>query len=356
MRKHRRKRNWGITLLVWGMMLIIQLITVIVAAISLFIVIKTGLISKEWIGNPNTERLVLLVIEVAVVVSVLVGFACSVIPINPYRNLIRQLNRLADGDFSVRLSFGKVLGKIRSLAELEDSFNRMAEELGKTEMLRNDFINNFSHEFKTPIVSIAGFAKILKHGNLTPEQQEEYLNVIEDESLRLSCMATNVLDLTRIENQAILTDLSTFNLSEQIRSCILLLESKWTAKDLNWSIEFQEYQVRANEELLKQVWINLIDNAIKFSDEGGTITITIETESEHLVVCISNSGIPIAKEAQRKIFKKFYQADESHGSEGNGIGLAIVKRVVELHHGHVGVRCEEGQTTFMVELPECAEK
>jgi signal transduction histidine kinase len=228
----------------------------------------------------------------------------------------------------------------------------MAQELQNTEVLRSDFINNFSHEFKTPIVSIAGFAKLLKRGNLTDEQKNEYIDIIEEESLRLSYMATNVLNLTNVENQTILTDVSEFNLSEQIRSAVLLLEDKWSRRKLEMYIDFDEYMIFANEELLKHVWINLLDNAIKFSPEYGVLGIKIEEINEFLYVSISNSGDPIPSELREKIFNKFYQADESHSSEGNGIGLAIVKRVVELHNGIVSVQSKDNLTTFTVKLPK----
>lgn len=261
------------------------------------------------------------------------------------------MNRLASGDFQARLKFGRLLTSHPAFAELTDSFNKMAEELGNTEMLRNDFINNFSHEFKTPIVSVAGFAKVLKRGGLTPEQQAEYLNIIEAESLRLSYMATNVLNLTRIENQSILTNVSRFNLSEQIRSCILLLEHKWAPKELEWKLDFGEHEICGNEELLKQVWINLIDNAVKFSAHGDIVEIRLAQKEQEIRVSVINSGPEIPAEAREKIFNKFYQADESHSSEGNGVGLAIVKRVAQLHGGRALVRSQGGITEFTVELP-----
>jgi signal transduction histidine kinase len=224
----------------------------------------------------------------------------------------------------------------------------MAEELEHTEVLRGDFVNNFSHEFKTPIVSIAGFTKLLKKGNLTEEQRAEYLDIIEEESLRLSEMATNVLNMTKIENQTILTDVTTYNLSEQMRSCVLLLEKRWTNKKLELSLEFDEYNICACEELLKQVWINLIDNSVKYSPEYGVIVIRIREEGENYHISIANSGIEIPEEKRQKIFEKFYQADESHSSAGNGIGLSIVKSVIDLHGGKVWVECKNGITTFHV--------
>jgi signal transduction histidine kinase len=220
-------------------------------------------------------------------------------------------------------------------------------------VLRGDFVNNFSHEFKTPIVSIAGFAKLLKRGNLTEEQKAEYLDIIEEESLRLAQMASNILDMTKIENQTILTDVSTYNLSEQIRSCVLLLEKSWSGKNLELVLEFDEYMVYACEELLKQVWINLLDNAIKYSPEYGMVVVKIREEGELYHVSIANSGIEIPMDKRQKIFEKFYQADESHSSAGNGIGLSIVKSVVDLHGGQVWVECKNGITTFHVLLANC---
>lgn len=347
----RNKHYLSLGLLVFIILFVIQFATVLVALVGLLVLVQTKVITVEWIENLNTGRMILLLAAVDTFIGFVVVITATTIPLRPVSNLILQMNRLASGDFQARLKFGRLLSSHPAFGELTDSFNKMAEELGNTEMLRNDFINNFSHEFKTPIVSVAGFAKVLKRGGLTPEQQAEYLNIIEAESLRLSYMATNVLNLTRIENQSILTNVSRFNLSEQIRSCILLLEHKWAPKELEWSLEFREHEIRGNEELLKQVWINLIDNGIKFSDKQGVVEVRMEETERFLCVSVINSGPEIPPEAREKIFNKFYQADESHSSEGNGVGLAIVKRVVQLHGGTVLVRSEKGVTEFAVKLP-----
>lgn len=168
--------------------------------------------------------------------------------------------------------------------------------------------------------------------------------------MRLSALATNVLNLSRIENQTILGPKSRFNLSEQIRSCILLLECKWNAKHLDLSLGFDEYEIEADPELLKDVWINLLDNAVKSTPEYGLIRVTIQTGSENIRVAVSNTGSTIPPEKRDRIFQKFYQADESHATQGNGVGLAIVKKVVELHQGQVHVSCDENSTTFTVVL------
>lgn len=228
----------------------------------------------------------------------------------------------------------------------------MAEELENTEMLRNDFINSFSHEFKTPIVSIMGLANLIESGNLTEEQRIQYARAIREESMRLSSMATNILLLTKVENLTILTGVSRFNLSEQIRSAVLLLEEKWTSKNIDLQLDFDEYIVEANEELLMQVWINLIDNAVKFVPRCGTIALEAIDMGGQLMVKISNTGSEIPKDRQEKIFSKFYQADESHATQGNGIGLAIVKSIVDLHNGDVYGESGNGMTVFTVMLPK----
>ena len=167
----------------------------------------------------------------------------------------------------------------------------------------------------------------------------------------MSYMATNVLNMARVENQEILSDTAEYNLSEQIRSVVLLLEEKWSRKNLDLVLEFDEYTVRASEELLKQVWINIIDNAVKYSPENGSVDIKIWEGVDSLSVSVINSGSTIPPERIEKIFNKFYQADESHCSEGNGVGLAIVKRVVQLHNGEVRAVSENGKTEFTVTLP-----
>jgi len=165
-------------------------------------------------------------------------------------------------------------------------------------------------------------------------------------------MATNVLNLTKLENQTILTGASEFNLSEQIRNCVLLLENKWSKKNIDLDLAFEEYNIYANEEMLKEVWINLLDNAFKFSDEGGTVRINITEIEDRILVSVSNTGEEIPEKAKELIFRKFYKVDESHSSTGNGIGLAIVKKIVELHGGDVIVSSGNRKTVFTVSLPK----
>lgn len=300
---------------------------------------------------PSIKQNILNVALISLILGFITSFSTGSFSISPFNIVVNAMDSLASGNYAVRLKFKSLFAKTKIAKDFEKSFNSMAAELQKTEMLRSDFVNNFSHEFKTPIVSIAGFAKLLKHGGLTEEQQKEYIEIIEEESLRLSYMATNVLSLTKIENQVILTDISSFNLSEQIRNSVLLLQSKWEKKKLELILDFDEYYVNAHEEMLKQVWINLVDNAVKFTPENGKIEIDIRKQGQIITVSVINTGEPISEDKISLIFNKFYQGDESHTSEGNGIGLAIVKHVVNLHHGEIKVKSQNGTTCFKLILP-----
>ena len=304
---------------------------------------------------PESLQLLIFMSVVSVIVGTVLSMLAARIPLGPINWLIDQMNRLADGDFQARVHFKKPITMIPAFQEVEDSFNKMARELGNTELLRRDFINNFSHEFKTPIVSIAGFAKLLQRSELSEEQRREYIDAIVEESGRLSAMATNVLKLTKVENQSILTGVTEYNLSEQLRSAVLLLENDWSAKHIELDMEFPEVNIRANQELMKEVWINLLHNAIKFSPDYGPVQVQIKSLPDRVRVEIANSG-QIPEADLTRIFRKFYQADQSHCAAGNGIGLAIVKKIVELHQGTVQAENRGGAVILTVTLPKTEEK
>jgi signal transduction histidine kinase len=344
------RQIFSLTFLVAICVFIVMLLTSLVSFGIVYLLVSVKQFPLKLGENITPKLAILSMLIVSLVIGIVLSTVMSRLMVKYVNRLIKQMNALASGDFKTRLSYGEPISNYQAVKEVTDSFNQMAQELEHTEMLRGDFVNNFSHEFKTPIVSIAGFAKLLKKGNLTEEQKREYLDIIEEESLRLSEMATNVLNMTKIENQTILTDISTFNLSEQIRSCVLLLEKRWESKKLELSLEFDEYDINACEELLKQVWINLLDNAIKYSPEYGMIVVKIKEDGDFYLVSVANSGEEIPIEKREKIFEKFYQADESHSSPGNGVGLSIVKSVIDLHGGQVSVDCKNGITTFGVRL------
>lgn len=268
--------------------------------------------------------------------------------LSPITRLIDATAQVAKGDFSVRLEVENSGDEVNSLMQ---SFNSMTQQLGSMEIFRSDFINNFSHEFRTPIVSIRGFARQLLRDDLTEEQRREYATIIAAESERLSNLATNILRLSSLENREILTDLTTFRLDEQLRTSILLLEKAWEAKQLQLNVELEDMDWLGNADLLSQVWLNLIGNAIKFTPENGQVTVTLRRENGCAVVCIADTGIGMDENAREHVFDKFFQADPSHHFEGNGLGMALVKRIVELSHGKIQCQSAVGQgTTFTVTL------
>lgn len=346
----KKQGNFGLLLMFIGVLFLSGLLNSGVTTLAVYLLVHNGIL--RFAVTPDMGKMMLYNLLLSIPVGMVVATLVSKFPLKPIHALINGMDRLAAGDFSARVKAGSVLRRYPAYVAVAESFNKMARELENTQTLRGDFINNFSHEFKTPIVSIAGFAKLLRYGNPTPEQQQQYLEVIEEEAMRLSDMATNVLNMTKVENQTILTDVTRYNLSEQIRSCILLLENKWSKKNLELQLDFGEYQIAANEELLKEAWINLLDNAIKFAPQGHTIRVRIGEDADALTVEILNTGSEIPRESQEKIFNKFYQGDESHATQGNGIGLAIVKRVIELHGGTIQAASEKEVTVFTVKLPK----
>jgi len=352
MKQEKRKNRFSLTVL-FSLCVFAVLFTSLVVGVGIVYLLTVLGVLADYEGSaPDVLPFLLFMGLISLLVGSGIAFFAGKFPMRPINRVIDTINRLSGGDFKARLVFGERLKSYPMVAELLESFNTMAQELENTQMLRSDFINNFSHEFKTPIVSIAGFAKLLRRGNLTEEQKQEYLAIIEEESMRLAVMATNVMNISKIEKQSILTDVTQFNLSEQLRSSVLLLENKWNRKEIIPDLEFPEYTVRGNEELLKEVWINLLDNAIKFSPAHGEILVRAEERQGRIAVSVTNYGPDIPEEKQDKIWGKFYQADESHASQGNGIGLAVVKLVTELHGGKVSVKSGGGVTVFTVELPK----
>ena len=269
--------------------------------------------------------------------------------LKPINDLVHAMRAVSQGDFSVRVDCEDVSG---DMGRLVSSFNDMASELGGLELFRKDFINNFSHEFKTPIVSIKGFARQLERPDLTDDQRREYLDIIISESDRLANMSGNVLLLSKLENQTIVTDRTVYRLDEQLRKCILLMEKQWTAKALELDVDLDEIEFRGNEEMVQHVWVNLLGNAIKFSPEGGTLTVRLKREGDRAVASVKDAGPGMDDATRRRVFEKFYQGDTAHSGEGNGLGLSLVKRIVDLCQGSVEVDSAPGQgATFTVRLP-----
>lgn len=328
------------------MIFLINLITTVITAAIMYISFSIGLLNEHNIES----KMVLPIITLAscMLVGIVVSACSSKAVLKSIREFIEATEKLSRGDFSARLNI-KQPPQFRILSK---NFNIMAEELGGIEVLRTDFINNFSHEFKTPIISIKGFAEILKDDDISKEERNEYLDIIIEESKRLTSLATNVLNLSKIENQAILKEKQRFNIGEQIRQSILLLDSKFQSKNILLDINIEDYYINGNKEMLNQVWLNLLDNAIKFNNENGLLSVNMIRKEKEILITLTDSGIGISKEVISKIFDKFYQEDTSHSTKGNGLGLAIVKKIIELHDGRI--ECDSivsKGTKFTVTLP-----
>ena len=253
----------------------------------------------------------------------------------PVLKLEQAMQQVAEGDFSVRLKTGKHLKEIQ---DIYSNFNLMVQELEATEILQTDFVSNVSHEFKTPISAIEGYATLLQDSDMPiSEEQEQYIDKILFNTGRLSHLAGNILLLSKIEHQAIQTRQNWYRLDEQIRQSIVMLEPKWSEKELEFDVDMVDVEYLGNENLICHVWDNLLSNAIKFSPCGGTIYIRMMPEGEKIRFSIENEGPQIREDSMKHIFDKFYQCDSSHKQEGNGLGLALVKQILNLCKGMISV-------------------
>ena len=325
---------------------IINLITTFITGVLMYLLFSIGILNERNIKS----RMVLPVITLVscILIGVIVSACSSRVALKNIREFIEATDKLSRGDFSARLN----INKPPEFKILSKNFNAMAKELGGIEVLRTDFINNFSHEFKTPIISIKGFAEILKDDDLSKEEKNEYLDIIIEESKRLSSLATNVLNLSKIETQVILNDIQRFNIGEQIRQSILLLDSKFQAKNILLDINIEDCYINGNKEMLNQVWVNLLDNAIKFNSKNGIVSINMKKEEGNIFINITDTGVGIESESIPKIFDKFYQGDISHATHGNGLGLTIVKKIIKLQGGTI--ECDSivsKGTKFTIILP-----
>ncbi len=304
-------------------------------------------------GGVNDTTQVIGSLVSSLVIGALLAFFVGNIVLKPLSELVEATKRVSEGDYSVSLEMGwSEQHTVRELADLIRHFNGMTEELRGTELFRKDFITSFSHEFKTPLVSIRGFARQLYEGGLTLDQQKEFSRIILDETEYLSELSANTLLLTSLENKGIVSDKQKFSLDEQLRRCMLRLEASWSEKEIEIDMEgVEEVFFFWNEQLLDHVWNNLFDNAVKFTPKGGSIRVCCVRKSSEITVTVADNGIGISPEALGHIFEKFYQGDHSHATKGNGLGLALVKRIIELCGGDITARSVQGVgTVFTVTL------
>ena len=257
--------------------------------------------------------------------------------------------KVAKGDFNVKIDENI---KAKELNQMAQNFNIMIQELASMEMFRSDFINNVSHEFKTPLAAVEGYATLLQSKNISEEKRQAYISKILYNTTRLSELTENILLISRIENQNISIAKSEFSLDEQIRQIILLFEQEWTNKNINLDIDLDKVDYIGNEELLAQVWQNIIGNAMKFTPDNGLIQISMKKSNDNVIVSIADNGIGMDEDTQSRIFEKFYQGDKSRTLKGNGLGLALAKQIINIHKGSISVSSQEDNgSTFKVCLP-----
>lgn len=312
-----------------------------------------GRMLQRWLGvTPEIPVFVWAILFSVVLGSAIARYASHTF-FAPITRLCRAMKEVAGGDFHVEMQTDS---KIDELRELYDNFNRMVRELDSTETLQTDFISSVSHEFKTPINAIEGYAALLQEQDLTPDEQRQYVEKILFNTRRLSTLTGNILLLSKLSSQSIRPRRTTFRLDEQIRQAVLALEQKWEDKELELDVDLERTAFTGYEALLLHVWTNLIDNAVKFDPHGGLLRLRLYQPDEHLLFTIEDSGPGIAAGDEERIFAKFYQSDTSREAEGNGLGLALVKKIVELNGG--SVRAEnlpQGGCRFTVRLPAKAE-
>ncbi len=332
------------TRIIFGLIMVVVLVVATIFAIMFLI--------EHFVHITEDDNLYLWVfVAVSLGVGVLVGTILSVM----YSRLIKRvtkpyidvIQRVAEGDFSATVQEDGLLLKHTNFS---DNFNKMVRRLSSVETLRENFISDFSHEFKTPIVSIEGFAKLLKDPSLTDEERNEYLDIIISESARLVNLSQNVLSLTRLNDQQVQKEV--FLLDEQLRQSVLLFDKALEERNIQVDLNMETIRLNSSQKLLSQVWVNLISNAIKFSNDGGSIVITASIVEDNAVVVLQDFGCGMNEETLENIYNKFFQGDKSRSVEGNGLGLPIVQKILKLVGGNIAVTSQVDKgSTFTVTLP-----
>lgn len=261
----------------------------------------------------------------------------------PIKKINNGLNQIMSGEFNTKIEKLRPIENINHLNSIIDQINKMSSELASVETLKTDFISNVSHELKTPLTIIGNYGTLLQSEDLDDEQRLEYARAITSTTHRLADLITNVLRLNKLENQQIYPDMKKYNLSEQLCECLLQFENIWEEKNIDMKTNIEDdVFIYADNELLSLVWNNLISNALKFTDENGLVSVELKIEEEYVVITIKDTGCGMSAETGKHIFDRFYQGDTSHAIQGNGLGLALVKRVIDVVNGEIFVQSELG--------------
>lgn len=306
-------------------------------------------------SNGNTAVVVLVVVTILIIGAIM----CSAADVlrrkmmveRPVKIILNATKKMASGDFNINILHNHDYLKYDEYDLIFDNINTLARELSKNEMLKNDFISNVSHEIKTPLAVIQNYATVLQSDDLTDEKKEQYLNGLIIQTKKLSNLVSNILKLNKLENQQIIPEIEEFDLSELLRVIILSYESLFEKKQLQLECNIDDVKIVSSSSLLEIVFNNLISNAIKFTNNGGKVVVNLKQDKTHIFIDIEDAGCGISQEVGKHIFDKFYQGDKSHNSEGNGLGLALVKNVIDLIGGEISVKSKVGVgTTFTIIL------
>lgn len=348
-----RVKRW--LLAIWRYLLFFSLVSFLISCCLLLFLNQV----TSAMGITFTEVAVRQAAKITFVNVILLSLLCTVadsirrklLVDRPVKRIIQAAERIMQGDFSARVPIHSI-DFSDSFDLIANYFNKMAEELSGTETLRTDFIANVSHELKTPLAIMQNYATMLNQPDLPEEARREYAKTIADASRRLANLITNILKLNKLENQQIFPVVKTYNLGEQLCECLIDYENAWEVKNLDIQTDIDEdVFVNSDAELLALVWNNLFSNAVKFSNPGGMLSLSLKTEGNAAIVRVTDTGCGIHPEVGRHIFEKFYQGDTSHATQGNGLGLALVRRVVDIIGGDISVDSKVGEgSTFTVTL------
>ena len=290
---------------------------------------------------------ILMICSIAISTSLVRGFGNRIL-FGSLRQIIDASKAVANGDFTQRLESPKE----KETAEICDSFNEMVDKLGNNEMLARDFVSNVSHQFRTPLSSIHGYAQLLESENLTDEERNEYISVIKDKSISLSELVNDILELSRLEHQSSAISKETFSLDEQLRKCLLTMDKSLDEKNIEILLDLKPIKFFGCRELLAEVWNNLLENAIKFSNDNGVIQISLDSDDRNVIVKIKDNGIGMSSETQARIYDRFYRGSEVHDRPGSGLGMSMVNNIITKHDGTIKLESELGKgTVFTVYLP-----
>ena len=348
--KKKRSEDERVTapLISWRLMLVLL-------AILFVLVIAQFYIVKGLMGHIPALIVTLTnyIFWTCLALTIAVGYFWRYVVSRPLRQLTSGVRRVASGDFDVQIAPAKKKSSRKNEVDvLVDDFNKMTRELQENEMMRSDFISNVSHEIKTPVAVIQSYSKALKDPALPEETRQQYTDTVINASQMLNVMVTNILKLNKLEHQEIYPDPRPYQLGEQLRKCALAYMERWEAKNITFHIDVADVVITNQASLLELVWNNLLSNAVKYTKEDGSISLTSKAEGNSVRVKVEDNGIGMSEETQKRIFDKFYQADPSRSSEGTGLGLALVKKILDITGGTIQVESEEGKgSAFTVTLP-----